>query len=209
MSASMVADNDIPLPCTCACHTCHTYPCTNKKTKAGSSSKKGNLDSSNYTSTWSTFLTTAAIMLVSSFGIDTTVLPTMESIPLGGRIKYFIDNWRVVTDNEWVLSVVEYGYQIPLKSVPVQKKIPKNPDVNESAFQVLVQEAIELKNKLAVTVVESCPGQYISSYFAVPKPRKVDQFRPILNLKYFNSYVKQDQQVYQMRQTILNYLELS
>ena len=72
-------------------------------------------------------------------------------------------------------------------------------------YQVLVQEAIELKNKLAVTVVESCPGQYISSYFAVPKPRKVDQFRPILNLKLLRTIAN----YCELSRTIANYRELS
>ena len=40
-----------------------------------------------------------------------------------------------------------------------------------------------------ITPVHSCEGQFISTYFAVPKPRKVDAWRPILNLKHFNLHV--------------------
>ena len=114
----------------------------------------------------------------------------MESLPLGGRIRNFITNWRKITDNDWVLSVVEFGYKIPLKTTPSQNRVPKNPPAFGEAHNVLVNEANDLIKKHAVSVVEPVNGQYISSYFAVPKPRKIDQWRPILNLKYFNNNVK-------------------
>ena len=60
----------------------------------------------------------------------------------------------------------------------------------DAAHSVLVSEALDLKLKAVVSVVEPVNGQYISAYFAVPKPHRVDQFRPILNLKYFNMLVK-------------------
>ena len=160
-----------------------------KKTKKESGKSKGTLPEI-VTNVWSNFLTPAAIMLVSSLGIVTSFLPTLESFPLGGRISHFITNWRKITDNQWVLSVVEKGYKIPLKSVPSQFQIPKNPTAKGSAHDVLVNEANDLLNKHAVSVVAPVDGQYISAYFAVPKPRKVDQWRPILNLKFFNNFVK-------------------
>ena len=51
----------------------------------------------------------------------------MESLPLGGRISNFITNWRKITDNDWILLVVEFGYKIPLKTTPFKNKVPKNP----------------------------------------------------------------------------------
>ena len=102
----------------------------------------------------------------------------------------FISNWKRITDNNWVLSVVEFGHKIPLKSSPSQSRVPKNPPAVGNAHDILVQEANDLLNKHAVSFVEPVDGQYISSYFAVPKPRKIDQWRPILNLKYFNDFIK-------------------
>ena len=110
---------------------------------------------------------------------------------LGGRISKCFENWERIVSNEWVLSVVREGYKIPLKSKPFQKAVPKNPKPKGlAAFDVLVKEAIDLKLKGAVTVVEHCQEEYVSSYFAVPKPHRENQFRPILNLKYFNDFVK-------------------
>ena len=162
---------------------------SSKKQKKDANKSKGILPDI-VTDVWSTFLTPAAILLVTSLGIVTTFLPSLETFPLGGRIRNFVENWRKVTDNQWVLSVVEFGYKIPLKFIPHQDRIPRNPPAIGSAHQVLVNEANELKAKHAVSVVNPTKGQYISSYFAVPKPRKKDAWRPILNLKYFNENVK-------------------
>ena len=142
-----------------------------KKPKKESGKSKGTLPEI-VTNAWSNFLTPAAIMLVSSLGIVTSFLPSLESLPLGGRIRHFVDNWRKITDNQWVLSVVEKGYQIPLRSLPNQSKIPKNPPAKGSAHEVLVKEADDLLRKHAVSIVAPVDGQYISAYFAVPKPRK-------------------------------------
>ena len=130
-------------------------------------------------------------LLVSDSGLDITQILSLDALPLGGRISKCYDNWQRIVSNDWVLSVVREGYKIPLKCKPVQKSVPKNPKPKgPAAFEILVKEANDLKLKNAVTVVEHCPDEYVSSYFAVPKPHRDNQFRPILNLKYFNNFVK-------------------
>ena len=158
-----------------------------KKAKSDSK-KKGEFSSC--IESWPSFFTAKAILLLTTLGLTIDHIPTLEDLPLGGRLKHFIDNWRLITDNDWVLTVVQHGYRIPLKSTPNQATIPINPPAKGSAFDVLVSEAEALISKHAVRPVFSSVGEYISSYFAVPKPRKLDSFRPILNLKYFNNFVK-------------------
>ena len=137
------------------------------------------------------FFAKSTELLVSDSGLDISKILPLDAMPLGGRISKCVENWEKIVDNEWVLSVVREGYKIPLKSKPFQKSVPKNPKPKgQAAFDVLVKEAIDLKRKSAVTVVEHCQGEYVSSYFAVPKPHRENQFRPILNLKYFNDFVK-------------------
>ena len=97
--------------------------------------------------------------------------------------------WRKITSNNWVLSVVDSGYKIPLKHYPFQKTTPSNPPATTEAHTVLVAEAKGLRDKGAVKLVKPKSGQYVSSYFAVPKPRST-KWRPILNLKYFNKSVR-------------------
>ena len=54
----------------------------------------------------------------------------------------------------------------------------------------MVDEAQELLQKKAIIPVDHEPGEYISTYFAVPKARSPGKFRPILNLRRFNKSVK-------------------
>ena len=88
--------------------------------------------------------------------------------------------------SSWVCNVISEGYKIPLRRPPKQTKIPTNPTVSTEAFEVLIQEAKDLMLKGAVNVSQPEDGEYITSYFAVPKPRSPGKFRPILNLKCFN-----------------------
>ena len=158
---------------------------TNKKPK---NDKKGN--SYSLPEPLSSILTPAAIMLVTALGFVIDGISTLHELPIGGRISHFYKNWTLIGCSDWVLSVVKYGYQIPLKTTPVQSRIPKNPKVAGAAHEILATEALQLKLKQAVKVVKNVYGEYISSYFAVPKPHRVDQWRPILNLKYFNNFVR-------------------
>ena len=139
---------------------------------------------------WPHFFTSAALMMVTAVGLVVDRIPLLYGLPLGGRLSHCVEGWRKICENSWVCNVVEFGYKIPFKFKPSQKKIPSNPKVSASAHKVLVDEAKDLKGKKAVDVVSHCEGEYISSYFAVPKPRSPGKFRPILNLKHFNHYVK-------------------
>ena len=164
------------------------YPSKAKKSKPSSSKKKG-------TSPFSfdgfySFLSTEALEKVQAEGLCIDDISNVDHKPIGGRLQFYYDNWTKIDCSEWVLSVVRDGYKMPLQSVPIQQKIPANPKATGSAHTVLVKEAQDLLAKKAVFEVEPCEGEYISSYFAVPKPRKTDEFRPILNLKYFNRNVK-------------------
>ena len=143
-----------------------------------------------FTEAWPRFFSSTAIMMVTAVGLLVDRIPTLDSLPLGGRLRHCIDGWRKICNNSWVCNVVEFGYNIPFKFKPKQNKIPSNPQVSSLAHDVLKNEAIDLKAKGAVRVATHCAGEYISSYFAVPKPRSPGKFRPILNLKRFNKYVK-------------------
>ena len=151
--------------------------------------KKGTIPTS-FSEAWYTYLSPLAILMVTAVGLVVETIPTIHEIPLGGRLRVCIDNWKKIVSNDWVLSVIEFGYSIPLKHLPSQHKIPKNPPTTGEAHQVLVKEALDLKAKAAVSVVTPVDNQYLSSYFSVPKPNRVNQWRPILNLKYFNVNVK-------------------
>ena len=91
-------------------------------------------------------------MLITAIGLVTDNIPRLNLLPVGGRLRYCLDNWKQICSNNWVVSVIRDGYKIPMKWIPRQFKIPSNPPASDKAYDVLVQEAIDLKTKLAVKV---------------------------------------------------------
>jgi hypothetical protein len=163
------------------------------KSGSGNQNKGEFVQPSSFGAAWPNFFSAVALCMVTTIGLAVDIIPALDKLPLAGRISSCVNGWKIICNNSWVCSVVEFGYKIPLKFLPRQFRIPVNPSVSGAAHQVLIDEAIGLKNKAAVSVVEPIKGQYISSYFAVPKPRSPGKFRPILNLKYFNRNVKKIQ----------------
>ena len=45
------------------------------------------------------------------------------NLKLAGRLSQFLMNWKKLTQNQEILSIVE-GYQIPFLKEPVQSKLP-------------------------------------------------------------------------------------
>ena len=138
----------------------------------------------------SSFFTAPALLLLTTLGFVISSIPLLNKLPLGGRLRLCIQNWKKICSNNWVLDVVSSGYKIPFKYVPVQHFLPRNPEVSGPAHDILVQEAADLLLKEAIAPVNPIAGQFVSSYFAVPKPRSPGKFRPILNLKKFNKSIK-------------------
>ena len=93
-----------------------------KKSKPTSPKKKGM--SCDISDSFYSFLDSEALKMVSDVGLDIDNISNVDSLPLGGRISKFYDNWSKLNCAEWVLSVIKEGYKIPLKSPPRQLKIP-------------------------------------------------------------------------------------
>ena len=127
----------------------------------------------------SSFFTAPALLLLTTLGFVISSIPSLNELPVGGRLRLCIQNWRKVCSNSWVLDVVSSGYKMPFRFVPVQHSRPKNPEVSGPAHDILVQEAADLLLKEAIAPVEPVVGQFVSSYFAVTKPRSPGKFRPI------------------------------
>ena len=63
--------------------------------KGKNQSKKGEYPSS-FLEAWPTFFSASALLLVTAVGIVCDNIPTLDSLPLGGRLRHCIDNWKVV-----------------------------------------------------------------------------------------------------------------
>ena len=113
------------------------------------------------------------------------VLPCPD-IPVGGRLAYFVEQWEELTDNKWVLSIIQNGFKIPFKSVPPLSVVPIK--LSQSSSPLLREEIAELLKKRAVERVRSpgTPGFY-SRLFLVPK--KNGKLRPLIDLLLLNQYI--------------------
>ena len=70
--------------------------------------------------------TTTAATTTTTTPRETTkpeVVPTTTAenkFPLSARLPFFVDQWRKVTNNSWVLRVVEEGYKLQFNPSPPQ-----------------------------------------------------------------------------------------
>ena len=107
-------------------------------------------------------------------------------IVVAGRLGQFVNTWKVLTSNPWVLQTVK-GFRIPFTSLPSQTTQPAELVFpSEQAAQVR-EELQSLLVKGAVVPVIGCHKGFYSNIFLVPK--KNSQMRPVINLKRLNEWV--------------------
>ena len=106
--------------------------------------------------------------------------------PVGGRLQYFLNNWQLLTQDIFILQIIQ-GQWIPFLETPVQTgfRSPKPSRKNASLIDHEVQEMIK---KMAIKEVSACSDQFLSPVFLVTK--KDGGQRPVINLKKLNQYVE-------------------
>ena len=70
-----------------------------------------------------------------------STLGNLENLPAAGRLRFFLENWKKLTNGTFILKVVQ-GYQIPLLSEPTQFSSPSEVQMNQEE-QILVDQEIE------------------------------------------------------------------
>ena len=102
-----------------------------------------------------------------------------------------LDSWVERTSDPWVLDTVARGYKLQFRRRPppflrVHMTLVKDP----VQAQILAEEVSTLLQKGAITKVSSTNQQagFYSKYFLVPK--KDGGFRPVLDLRGLNRYMK-------------------
>ena len=106
---------------------------------------------------------------------------------VGGRLSLFIDAWRVLTDDRWVLKIIESGYEIEFHHPPVQDKWPSEIVLDAKKSAICDAEVKALVSKGAIVTAPK-GGGFISNFFIGPKKTK-GKFRPIFNLKNLNLFL--------------------
>lgn len=110
-----------------------------------------------------------------------------EPLRVAGRLAYFIDTWKVLTGDPWVLDAI-VGYQIPFKAEPSQVPRPPEGMFSKEQAALLREEVKSLLQKSAISPQRESIGGFYSTLFLVPKMG--EQMRPVINLKCVNQWVE-------------------
>lgn len=113
----------------------------------------------------------------------------LPQIPVGGRLKHFIQEWESITDDQWVLKTLQEGLKLEFQETPHLTGI-KHTSVNARNLPIILAEVEDLIEKNAIEIVpqaEIHQGFY-STLFLVPK--KTGDLRPVINLKPLNQYLR-------------------
>ena len=105
---------------------------------------------------------------------------------IGGRIRYFIENWKHITNDVNILNIVK-GYQIEFSGLPVQYTA-RETRLCKHEGEILDEEIIKLMNKGVIEMTSHCTGEFISTVFL--RPKKTGGHRMILNLSDLNLSVE-------------------
>ena len=103
----------------------------------------------------------------------------------GGKIREFQDQWKDISNSEWILSTVR-GVTInseEVELIPDKREIPFEPDM-KSAME---KEVTKLLDKKVIEKVMDSEDQVVSNIFG--RLKKDGTTRVILNLKEFNKQI--------------------
>ena len=115
----------------------------------------------------------SATEYVSALGLNRETIISTLSNKFGGRIAYLEDRYRKIGTCEKHINIIRNGYKPSWKCcTPRQRTTPHNPKVSLKASNVLNTEVFGLLDKGAIREVSLVLGQYVSSYFAVPKLKR-------------------------------------
>ena len=101
-----------------------------------------------------------------------------------GHIRHFIQQWKVLTQDPWILETVQ-GHIISFETIPPQTAIPPM-RFSAQESEVITKELQALLQKEVIRPATT-PGGFVSNIFTVPKSN--GKVRLILNLKKLNTFV--------------------
>ena len=108
------------------------------------------------------------------------------NFPLAGRLQYFLENWKILTNDPKILEWVS-GLKIDFQEEPFQERVPHQAQMSMQESELINQEVEAMLRKGPVHLVHSKDSQFLSKLFLVPK--KDWGNRPVINLKALNSFI--------------------
>ena len=107
-------------------------------------------------------------------------------LPVGGRLKFFLTQWKEITSDENILSMIR-GLQISLTELPDQHKIPHEIKMSSEETVAADEMISKLLKKQAIIPWTLELDGFMNNIFM--RPKKDGGSRTILNLKRFNTYI--------------------
>lgn len=110
---------------------------------------------------------------------------------MGGRLLQYAPQWQTIAPGALVLAWIRRGYKIEFTASPPSVTTPRATVIPTSPEKasILLKEVGDLLRKRAIVPVFPPYGQgFWATFFLAPK--KTGDWRPILNLKPLNKYIK-------------------
>ena len=108
-------------------------------------------------------------------------LGNLENLQTAGRLRFFLENWKKLTNDPFILKVVQ-GYQIPLLSEPTQFSSPSEVQMKQEEQILVDQETEKMLEKQAIKLVPPSKDQFLITLFLVTKKDRIsssDQFEKV------------------------------
>ena len=116
------------------------------------------------------------------------MLPPQVS-PVGGRLSNFVEGWKHITNDPYVLSIVAKGYRLHFTSPPLLRQTPweiRSPQDPQEILGMREKISLMLQKNVITEVPPDSPGFY-SNIFLVRKAS--GGWRPVIDLKNLNAHI--------------------
>ena len=127
---------------------------------------------------------------ISTKVINNEIVLPPQVTPVGGRLSNFVEGWKRITNDPYVLSIVVKGYRFRFTSPPLLRQTPweiRSPQDPQEVLGMREQIALMLQKKAIVEVPPDSPGFY-SNLFLVRKSTG-GGWRPVIDLKNLNGHI--------------------
>ncbi len=106
-----------------------------------------------------------------------------DGVPIGGRLRHFVNFWRGLTNAKKVIQTV-LGAKMPFTSEPTQEQFPEPYRLSREESKLVSDEVKWMLEQQIIHPVEKRDDQVVSPFFLATNKDKTK--RPILNVKSIN-----------------------
>ena len=90
------------------------------------------------------------------------------NVPLAGRLQYFLENWKILTNDPKILEWV-FELKMDFQEEPFQERVPHQVQISMQECELINQEVGAMLRKGTIHPVHSKDSQFLSNLFLVPK----------------------------------------